>query len=43
MTISIQLDESLAEIRRYLSQTPEALAIPGHDPGVWPSLNTVYG
>jgi N-acyl homoserine lactone hydrolase len=34
---------SLAEIRRYLSQTPDALAIPGHDPGLWPSLNTVYG
>ena len=34
---------SLAEIRRYLSQTPDALAIPGHDPGLWPSLKTVYG
>ena len=34
---------SLKEIRRYLEQTPDALAIPGHDPDFWPTLEEVYG
>jgi N-acyl homoserine lactone hydrolase len=34
---------SLAEIRRYLGQTPDAIAIPGHDCQVWAKLKTVYG
>jgi glyoxylase-like metal-dependent hydrolase (beta-lactamase superfamily II) len=34
---------SLKEIRRYLEQTPAAVAIPGHDSGLWPQLRSVYG
>jgi glyoxylase-like metal-dependent hydrolase (beta-lactamase superfamily II) len=33
---------SLNEIRRYLEQTPAALAIPGHDPAFWPTLKDLY-
>ena len=33
---------SLGEIRRYLAQTPAALAIPGHDPAFWPTLEDCY-
>jgi N-acyl homoserine lactone hydrolase len=35
-------ERSLKEIRRYLEQTPDALAIPGHDPAFWPTLDEVY-
>lgn len=33
---------SLKEIRTYLEQTPGALAIPGHDPAFWPTLDDLY-
>jgi N-acyl homoserine lactone hydrolase len=33
---------SLDEIRRYLRDTPTALAIPGHDPSFWPELDDLY-
>jgi N-acyl homoserine lactone hydrolase len=33
---------SLKEIRRCLEQTPAAIAIPGHDPELWRSLDPVY-
>jgi N-acyl homoserine lactone hydrolase len=33
---------SLDEIRRYLRETPDALAIPGHDPSFWSVLDDVY-
>jgi glyoxylase-like metal-dependent hydrolase (beta-lactamase superfamily II) len=36
-------DRSLKEIRRYIQQTPDAVVIPGHDPGLWPRLERVYG
>jgi glyoxylase-like metal-dependent hydrolase (beta-lactamase superfamily II) len=35
-------ERSLREIRRYLEQTPEAVAIPGHDPLSWPELASEY-
>jgi glyoxylase-like metal-dependent hydrolase (beta-lactamase superfamily II) len=35
-------ERSLKEIRRYLDQTPDALAIPGHDPAFWPTLDDSY-
>jgi glyoxylase-like metal-dependent hydrolase (beta-lactamase superfamily II) len=35
-------DRSLKEIRAYLEQTPDAVAIPGHDWAVWPKLMQVY-
>jgi glyoxylase-like metal-dependent hydrolase (beta-lactamase superfamily II) len=33
---------SLAEIRRYVEQTPDAVVICGHDPDGWPELAEVY-
>jgi glyoxylase-like metal-dependent hydrolase (beta-lactamase superfamily II) len=33
---------SLREIRRYLEQTPDAIAIPGHDSALWPELRSLY-
>ena len=30
------------EIRRYAESTPDAVVIPGHDPGLWPRLDAVY-
>jgi N-acyl homoserine lactone hydrolase len=33
---------SLKEIRLYLEQTPSALAIPGHDWDLWPTLQSLY-
>jgi N-acyl homoserine lactone hydrolase len=33
---------SLQEIRLYLRQTPGAVAIPGHDPALWPKLKRLY-
>ncbi len=33
---------SLREIADYRRQTPDALLIPGHDPGFWPTLDTEY-
>jgi N-acyl homoserine lactone hydrolase len=33
---------SLKEIRSYLEQTPGAMAIPGHDVQLWPTLESVY-
>jgi N-acyl homoserine lactone hydrolase len=33
---------SLKEIRRYLEQTPDAIAIPGHDADYWPRVARVY-
>jgi N-acyl homoserine lactone hydrolase len=37
-----QFRRSVKEIRRYLEETPSALAIPGHDPESWPRLQPVY-
>jgi N-acyl homoserine lactone hydrolase len=34
---------SVAEIRRYIEQTPSAVVIPGHDWELWPRLADVYG
>ncbi len=33
---------SLGEMRHYLEQTPDAVAIPGHDRELWPNLMPVY-
>jgi len=33
---------SLKELRRYVVQTPGAVVIPGHDAGVWATLDAVY-
>ncbi|MBV9310854.1 MAG: N-acyl homoserine lactonase family protein [Solirubrobacterales bacterium] len=33
---------SLKEVRLYLEQSPEALAIPGHDVEFWPKLEPLY-
>jgi glyoxylase-like metal-dependent hydrolase (beta-lactamase superfamily II) len=33
---------SLAEIQRYVEQTPSAIVIPGHDGELWPRLQSVY-
>ena len=33
---------SLKEIRQYLNQTPDALAIPGHDVDFWPKDQEIY-
>jgi N-acyl homoserine lactone hydrolase len=33
---------SLAEIRRYMEQTPSATLIPGHDPAEWPTIARVF-
>jgi glyoxylase-like metal-dependent hydrolase (beta-lactamase superfamily II) len=34
---------SVAEIQRYVEQTPSAIVIPGHDWDLWPRLQSVYG
>lgn len=33
---------SLEQIQRYIAQTPDALAIPGHDPDAWARLEDLY-
>lgn len=33
---------SLREIKQYLGQTPDALVIPGHDAGFWPTVEPLY-
>lgn len=35
-------ERSLAQIRAQISKHPDALVIPGHDSGVWASLDPVY-
>ncbi len=38
-----QFQRSLREIRTYMTQTPNALVIPGHEPEAWNKLDAVYG
>jgi len=38
-----QFQRSLREIRAYMTQTPNALVIPGHDAEAWNQLDAVYG
>ena len=38
-----QFQRSLREIRTYMTQTPNAVVIPGHDAEAWNRLDAVYG